>query len=78
VAQGGGRRRIEEDGLSIVRRRYPNSASLTRAADTRPEGTSPPRHPRLAEGRKYDTTETTLGVEGGPEGEALKERAITL
>ena len=33
VAQWGERRRIEEDGLSIERRRYTNSASLTKVED---------------------------------------------
>jgi hypothetical protein len=82
VAQWDGRRRIEEDGLSVVKRRYSNSAGLTKAVDPQPEGTPTSRHPRLGgprpEGGKHEAAETTLGMEGAPERKALREMAIAL
>jgi hypothetical protein len=82
VVQWGERRRIEEDELSIVRRRYPNSASPTKVVDLQFEGTPTRGHPRLGgpgpEGGKQEAAETTLGMKVAPERRALGERVIAL
>jgi hypothetical protein len=47
VAQWGERRRIEGGGLSIVRRRYPNSARPTKLAEPQSRRDSETGHPHL-------------------------------